>query len=143
MRLIDKNIKLITVFFKITISTNSFEFVNKCSNYQIAFILQYRFQSLARSSSYRSHLRISKIITNLFVEINAVSYYDKTRLFFCFFHLNSTHKHNHGQTLTATLRMPNNAARRIAVIFTVYTVHRFLYSKELLMPRNLFYITII
>ena len=138
VRLVDEDVKLFTVRLKILISANRSKLVDKRRYDNIALVPEQCFKSFTRCRSYGIHSGICKIIFYLLVEVFSVGNDNKPRIFRRFFDLYLLDEHNHGKRLAAALGMPYNAALTVRLVLSVYSRHRLVYGKKLLMTANLF-----
>ena len=135
---------IITVF----LLNGSLKFINQCCYYGISIILKKLNQALAGFRLVRTHLRVNEVITNLFIQINAVSNHNKARLldwtvWLHAFTNNHLCQHNHRDRFATTLGMPNNTVSCVGVVPHQNTIHTLFDCKVLLVSAYLFHIIII
>ena len=96
----------------------------------------------------RAHLRVYKVIANLFVKIYTVCNHDKSRFFnyaITLKALTKNHfcKHNHGNGFSATLGMPYNSVTSVLPVLKQNTAHALFNSEILLISADLFDIIVV
>ena len=147
MPFINKN-KNISAIIAVFLFYCSFKFIDQCSNDRITLLFKQLNQTFAGLGTVRTHLSVNKVIPDLFVQIDTVSYHHKTRLFDHAIRLhtltqNHFGQHNHSESFSAALCVPNHSISGICAVFQQNTIHAFFYRKVLFIPANFLYIVIV
>ena len=143
MCFINQYIELLTVHFKIMIPANRLKLVDQCCNNQISFVFQNCLQPFSGCSPNGGHLRIGKVIPDLFVKVDSVRDNNEARVLVCLQILDFFDQHDHRQRFPTALSMPDNSTCGILPILAVDALDRVLNGKKLLMSADFLDVAVI
>ena len=144
---VDENKDIFTVV-AVFLLYGSLKFVDQSCDDSISVFLQQLDQTLAGLGTVRAHLCMNKVIPDLFIQVDAISYHHKAGPLDAAARLhalpqNHLGQHNHGNGFAAALGMPNNTISSISTVLKQNSLHALFNCKILLVAADLLHIVIV